>query len=146
MSTSEKTQFISQALYDQITKSLPIVSVEAVIKIDDALLFLKRNNQPAQGEWWFPGGRIHLGESLEEALRREVKEETRLEISSHKFINVYSRVFPERHDITVAYLCTCKGKIMLNAEHSEFTIAINVPNLHSYMRQTIRESKWEKMG
>jgi colanic acid biosynthesis protein WcaH len=73
MSTSEKTQFISQALYDQITKSLPIVSVEAVIKIDDALLFLKRNNQPAKGEWWFPGGRIHLGESLEETLRREVK-------------------------------------------------------------------------
>jgi ADP-ribose pyrophosphatase YjhB (NUDIX family) len=146
MSSSDKTKFIPQALYDQITKSLPIASVEAVIKIDDALLFLKRNNLPAKGEWWFPGGRINLGESLEDTLRREVKEETGLEIISYRLIKVYSRVFPERHDITIAYLCTCKGKITLNREHSEFKITKNVPNLHSYLKQTIKESEWEKTG
>jgi len=56
---------------------MPIVSVEALIVMDETLLFLRRNNQPAKGEWWFPGGRIRKGESLEEALRREVKEERR---------------------------------------------------------------------
>jgi len=61
---------------------MPIVSVEALIVMDETLLFLRRNNQPAKGEWWFPGGRIRKGESLEEALRREVKEGTGLEVTA----------------------------------------------------------------
>src|SRR5208283_2906699 len=96
---------IPSDLYNQIVKLIPIVSVEAVIVMDDGLLFLKRKNQPAKDQWWFAGGRIHKGESLEETLHREVKEETGLQIIAHKFIGVYSRVFPQRHDITIAYLC-----------------------------------------
>lgn len=84
---------------------------------------MRRKNQPVLGEWWFPGGRIRKGESLDEALYREAEEETGLEISSYKLINVYSRVFPERHDITIAYLCKCKeGKITLDSEHFEYWI------------------------
>jgi colanic acid biosynthesis protein WcaH len=83
---------------------LPIVSVEAVIVKDDALLFLKRNNEPVKGEWWFPGGRIHKGESLEQTLCREIKQETGLEIIDHNLVNVYSRIFPKRHDITIVAL------------------------------------------
>jgi ADP-ribose pyrophosphatase YjhB (NUDIX family) len=49
-----------------------IVSVEAVIVMDKSLLLLKRTNQPALGQWWFLGGRIKKGESLEEALSREI--------------------------------------------------------------------------
>lgn len=68
--------------------------------MDEALLFLRRNNQSAMGQWWFAGGRIHKGESFEDALRREVKEETDLQVETYKLINAYSRVFPERHDIS----------------------------------------------
>ncbi len=144
----ERGGFIPDPLYDQIMKLMPIVSVEALIVIDDCLLFLKRNNTPAKGQWWFPGGRIHWGESLEDALRREVKEETGLELNAHKLINVYSRVFPERHDITIAYLCTCKkGKINLNDEHSEHELFKDIPaDLHPYLLETIRDSKWKKIG
>ena len=107
--------FIPSTLYNQILKLLPIASVEAVMVMDNALLFLRMKNNPAKGQWWFPGGRIHKGESLKEFLYREVKEETSLEISSYRLINVYSRVFPERHDITIAYLCECKkGKVVVN--------------------------------
>jgi ADP-ribose pyrophosphatase YjhB (NUDIX family) len=119
-SEGEKGKVIPYILYDQIVKWLPIASVEAVIIMDKALLFLRRKNHPAMGEWWFAGGRIRKGESLEEALNREVKEDLGLEISAYKLINVYSRVFPERHDITIAYLCKCKeGTIMLSNEHSD---------------------------
>ena len=82
MHPDKESDYIPLVLYDQIAKCMPIVSVEALVVMDEALLFLKRNNQPAKGEWWFPGGRIRKGESLEEALRREVKEETGLEVTA----------------------------------------------------------------
>jgi ADP-ribose pyrophosphatase YjhB (NUDIX family) len=142
----EKSDFIPTFLYDQIVKLLPIVSVDAVIVINKSLLLLKRKNQPAKGLWWFAGGRIHRGESLEQTLYREVKEETGLEIEDYKLINVYSRVFPERHDITIAYLCSCKeGKVTLNDEHSEYELFREIPDgLHPYLLKTILDSQWEK--
>lgn len=141
----EESDFVPSALYDQIMKCVPIPSVEAVIVIDGSLLFLRRKNHPAVGQWWFAGGRVHMGESLEETLHREVKEETGLQISAYKFINVYSRVFPERHDISIAYLCKCReGTITLDNEHSEYKLFRSLPaNLHPYLLETIRDSKWE---
>jgi colanic acid biosynthesis protein WcaH len=145
MHPHKESDYIPSDLYDQITKCMPIVSVEAVIVMDESLLFLKRNNQPAKGEWWFPGGRIRKGESLEEALRREVKEETGLDVSSYRHINVYSRVFPERHDVVAVYLCKCKkGKVKLNNEHSEYALFRILPSgFHKYLVETIRDSQWE---
>ena len=142
----EESDLIPAVLFDQIVKCLPIVSVDAVIVMDKSLLFLRRQNEPAKGEWWFAGGRIKKGESLEQALRREVKEETGLEISEYKLINVYSRVFPERHDITIAYLCKCKeGKVTLNNEHSEYKLLKSIPvGLHPYLLETIQDSQWKK--
>ena len=139
----KESDCIPQALYDKIAKCLPIVSVEALITMDEALLFLKRNNRPAKGEWWFPGGRIRKGESLEQTLRRKVKEETGLTIISYKLINVYSRVFPERHDIAIVYLCKCKNsEIKLNDEHSEYGFFKTMPEgLHRYLVETISDSQ-----
>jgi ADP-ribose pyrophosphatase YjhB (NUDIX family) len=136
--------YIPKATYERIERCLPIVSVDAVIVLDGSLLLMKRSNKPAKGEWWLPGGRIMIGESPEEALVREVKEETGLDVISSRFINVYSRVFPERHDITIAYLCRCKeGKVKLNGEHSEYGLFKKTPaGLHPFLVQTLRDSKW----
>jgi ADP-ribose pyrophosphatase YjhB (NUDIX family) len=138
--------FIPSVLYDQIIKLIPIPSVEAVIVMDGSLLFLRRKNNPAVGQWWFAGGRIQKGESFEETLRREVKEETGLEIESYRFIKAYSRVFPERHDITIAYLCKCRvAKIELDREHSEYKLFKKLPkDLHPYLLDTIKDSQWKK--
>lgn len=141
-----KSGFIPSGLYDQIIGQMPIPSVEAVIVMNGSLLFLRRKNNPAAGQWWFAGGRIHKGESLEETLRREVKEETGLEIESYRFIKAYSRVFPERHDITIAYLCKCReGKVELDSEHSEYRLFKKLPiGLHPYLLETLKDSQWKK--
>ena len=52
-------------LYNNITKLMPIASIEAVIIIQDSLLLPKRRNHQVSGEWWFPDGRVHKGETLE---------------------------------------------------------------------------------
>jgi colanic acid biosynthesis protein WcaH len=146
MCANEESDFIPDKLYNQIMKVMPIVSVEAVIVIDDGLLLLRRKNEPAKGEWWFPGGRIKKGESLKQALHREVKEETGLQVTTQKLINVYSRVFPQRHDITIVYLCKCKkGEVALNDEHSQYMLfKDNCVDLHPYLMEVIKDCKLKK--
>jgi len=143
-----ETGKISSSLYELIIDVLPIPSVEAIISKDNSLLFLRRQNSPAKGQWWFPGGRIRKGETLEEALYREVKEETGLEVIKSKLINVYSRIFDGRHDISIAYLCKCQGdKIILNNEHSEYRYFKSLPkSIHPYLIQVIQDLRknWNK--
>ena len=145
-SANEKCGFIPQASYKRIVKCMPIVSVEALIIVDDKLFFLRRNNEPVKGQWWFPGGRIRRGESLKQALHREIKEETGLDVTSARFIGVYSRIFPERHDITIAYLCRCKeGRVKLNDEHSEYGFfTMNPDGLHPFLVETVKDSRWKE--
>jgi len=132
---------IPLTLYELIADSIPIASLEAIISKDNSLLFLRRQNSPAKGQWWFPGGRIRKWETLTEALYREVKEETGLEVIESKLVNVYSRIFDERYDISIAYRCKCKGnKIKLNNEHTEHKYFQKPPkNIHPYLKQVIND-------
>ena len=122
---------------------MPIPSVEAIIMKEDSFLFLRRKNNPAKGEWWFPGGRIMKGETFKETLIREVKEETSLDVKVIKLIGVYNRIFPDRHDITIVFLCRCfADKVILNDEHSEFKFSKDIPSdIHPYLIETIQDMK-----
>jgi colanic acid biosynthesis protein WcaH len=137
---------ISSPLYKQIRVLMPIPSVEALIMKDSSLLLLKRTNSPAKGEWWLPGGRIWRGETFEKTLYREVKEETALPVEVVKFVGVYNRIFPDRHDITIVFLCRCfSDKVALNEEHSEYRFFNNLPTyIHPYLLETIKDSGWEQ--
>jgi len=142
-----ETGKIPSSLYEVIVDVLPIASVEAVILEDDKFLFLRRKNEPVKGQWWFPGGRIRKGETLQEALVREVKEETGLTVTESKLVNVYSRIFDKRHDITIAYITKCKpNKITLNNEHSEYNYYKKPPkNTHPYIMKVIEDLEKKKL-
>ena len=60
----------------------PIPSVGAVVINNKKILMIKRGKPPAEGIWSIPGGRLKLGESLQQAAEREVFEETGLVIKS----------------------------------------------------------------
>lgn len=58
---------------------LPIACVDVVpIAPGGAVLLVRRVNEPAAGEWWFPGGRVHHGETRAEAAERKLLEESGL--------------------------------------------------------------------
>src|SRR5918996_73404 len=58
----------------------PVVGVGAVVVRDGRALIVKRAHEPRKGEWSLPGGLLELGESLPDAIRREIKEETTLDV------------------------------------------------------------------
>ena len=139
---------IPSPIYRQIRSLMPIPSVEAMIVKDSSLLFLKRKNTPAKGQWWFPGGRGWKGETFKETLYREVKEETGLTVDVIKFVGVYNRLFPERHDIAIVFLCRCfDTEVTLNEEHSEYRFFRNIPRgIHPYLLETIKDSGWKPIA
>lgn len=66
----------------------PTVGVGAVVWRGDRVLLIRRGKPPRAGEWSLPGGRQEWGETVEAALRREVREETALELGPLTFVAV----------------------------------------------------------
>ena len=81
-----------------------------VVVRDGKALIVKRAHDPRKGEWSLPGGRVELGESLEDATRREIKEETGLDVDVGPLVEVFDRVHRldgriRYHFVIVDYLC-----------------------------------------
>ena len=70
----------------------PIVGIGAVIINGGKIVLIKRGNEPGKGKWSIPGGHVNLGEALEQAVIRESKEETGLDVENPRLIDVVSNV------------------------------------------------------
>ena len=66
----------------------PIVAVGALVWRGDQVLLIRRGNPPRQGEWSLPGGAQDLGETVFEAARREVQEETGIDVKVSALVDV----------------------------------------------------------
>jgi ADP-ribose pyrophosphatase YjhB (NUDIX family) len=88
-----------------------MVGVGAVIFRKERVLLVQRGREPAFGKWSLPGGLVELGESLEEAVRREVREEVGLKVVVRDMVAALDRVIfddagrIEYHYILLDFLC-----------------------------------------
>lgn len=81
-----------------------------VVVRDGSILLILRGQAPSKGRWSLPGGRLEWGETLVEAVRREVREETGLDVEVGALAGMVERIYPpEFHYVILDYFATVSG-------------------------------------
>lgn len=89
----------------------PVVGVGGVVVRDGAVLLVQRAHDPLAGQWTIPGGAVEVGETLREAVARELLEETGLHVRVFELVDAFERIIPDEagrtryHYVLLDYLC-----------------------------------------
>jgi 8-oxo-dGTP diphosphatase len=84
----------------------PEVCVGAIAVSEERLLLIRRGRGPAAGAWSLPGGRVEAGETLAEAVLRELAEETGLEGVCDELVGWVERMGPDHHFVILDFAVT----------------------------------------
>jgi ADP-ribose pyrophosphatase YjhB (NUDIX family) len=101
-------------------------------------LLVERGQDPLKGYWSLPGGLVETGETLEEAVRREAREETGLEIEPIAMFEIFERIMPdaegktEYHYVLIDYLCRPVGGSLEAASDVAGVAWVSQPDLVRY--------------
>lgn len=116
---------------------LPILCVGGVTIRNGSVLLIRRGKEPQLGEWTLPGGMVELGERLGEGVRREVREETGLDVEPVEFLALFERIVRlnrgvRYHYVVADYLCRFKGGRLRPASDVTDARWVKHPDLASY--------------
>ncbi|HTS65868.1 MAG TPA: NUDIX hydrolase [Candidatus Acidoferrales bacterium] len=93
----------------------PLVGVGGLIFRRGRILMAQRGKEPLKGWWSLPGGALETGETLDQAVRREILEETGLVVEPVRIFEIFERILrdtagvPEYHYVLIDYVCRVTG-------------------------------------
>lgn len=104
--------------YRRIIEQLPIICVDAIIINDKKqYLLVRRKNEPLKGEYWVPGGRLFKNESLQDAVKRKVRQELGIESNIIMPVGVYEDFYEKGpfniegyHALSIVYLMAVESE------------------------------------
>ncbi len=128
----------------------PLLTVDALIIYIGKIVLIRRKNPPYQGQYALPGGFVEVGETVEQAVIREAKEETGLEIEIQKLLGVYSEPGrdPRGHTVSVCFLAKGSGNLKAGSDAKDTGLfGINeIPKLGFDHNKIIEEAKSDING
>ncbi len=138
---------IPDNLYYPIISFLPIACVDVAIIAHGSVLLVKRNDSPAKGEWWLPGGRVFKGELMKETAKRKALEEVGIECHVGPIIHTAETIFPDGpngipvHSINscfMLYPVDSDFEVRLDSHHDLHVWTSHIQNsFHPYVRQCL---------
>ncbi len=103
-----------------MTNNMINIACCGIINKNGKVLITKRNVSPFKNNFVIPGGKLDEGECLEDCLKREIFEETGLEIVKENFFDYYEVVLPNRYYLVMYFICKIKN-FNLNINNEEIS-------------------------
>lgn len=116
----------------------PIIGVGGVVVHEHKVLLVRRAHPPMQGDWSIPGGALEVGETLVEALRRELLEETGLTVTPVGVLEVLDRIVRDEqgrtrfHYVLIDYLCHTEEAVACAASDATDCCWVSPEELAAY--------------
>lgn len=134
----------------------PLVGVGGIVVHENKVLLVRRGTEPLKGQWSIPGGLIDVGETLREAVIREVREETGLAVGPIELVELLDRIHREDdrvryHYVIADYLCRVEGGTLAAASDADAVRWVKRAewNSHSVLRidpitTRVIEAAWQR--
>jgi 8-oxo-dGTP diphosphatase len=126
--------------------SQPIVGVGAIIVRDGKILLAKRGSEPGKGKWSVPGGLVELGEKIEKAVVREVKEETNLDVETIRLVDAVNNIIKDSngklrfHFVILDFMAMLMGGTLQSSSDVVDTKWVGLEEVEDYdLTDTFRE-------
>lgn len=124
----------------------PMLTVDAIIETEGGIVLIKRKNPPYG--WAIPGGFVDYGETIEDAVCREMKEETGLDVNLVRQFHTYSdpKRDPRHHTVTTIFIATAQGRPKADddAEEAEVFTRDALPEDIAFDHRQILEDYFNK--
>ena len=129
--------YIDQTTFATCLNNMPQPCVDLVVEYEDGIVLTRRQNEPAKGEWFWPGSRLDKGERLDDAAERVAEEELgltsvateRLGVSEHFWDTSSVDGVDSRHTIPVVYRIVPDdgAEITLDSQHDAYRVVTEAP-------------------
>lgn len=147
-----RDELLPEEQYAAFIEHMPEVCVELVVERDGEVLLARRENEPASGEWFWPGSRLYKGEETDAAAHRVAAEELDIEVELDGLVGVYSHFWERsaqsedvsRHTVNVVYRATPTDPdpdVTLDEQHGDYRwLAERNSDLHEYVLQYLDDA------
>lgn len=126
------------------------LTVRGIIKKNDEILVVKRHPKSRTDPemWELPGGKVESGEFFTDALVREIKEETNLDVSVGDFCEAIQNDYSHKRTVQIMmYLENIEGEVKISDEHTDWKWAtleeIKTLNISTSLKKLLKKRNWE---
>jgi colanic acid biosynthesis protein WcaH len=143
---------IPEETFAEFLSRLPQVSVELFLETERGVLLVRRTNEPAKGEWFWPGTRLYKGERFDDAARRLAEEELGLDVNVGEHLGTYEHFWDtgafdgvdSTHTVNVVYRAEPAdpgAEIDLDGQHDDVMFVSELQDrFHEYVNEYLRDA------